>query len=187
MMTWSAWPNDQQAATQVPRNSGHPPQAREGRLSRACEQGDCRARSRHRRPRGRREPRFCRGQAVATHRRPAVASRGQLVTPSGDPRQRRTQRSRPAPRRAVPRSLGRTPAAHEPSRTAARRSVDMVPPGEPRQSRQHLDNRDKTCIADWKAGGMPPPFHAETQTVVCSEGGTGAPSEVVILGRSQLR
>ncbi len=24
MMTWSAWPNDQQAATEVPRNSGHP-------------------------------------------------------------------------------------------------------------------------------------------------------------------
>jgi len=25
MMTWSTWPDDQQAATQVPRNSGHPP------------------------------------------------------------------------------------------------------------------------------------------------------------------
>jgi len=24
MMTWSAWPNDQRAATEVPRNSGHP-------------------------------------------------------------------------------------------------------------------------------------------------------------------
>ena len=25
MMTWSAWPDDQRAATEVPRNSGHPP------------------------------------------------------------------------------------------------------------------------------------------------------------------
>ena len=24
MMTWSAWPDDQRAATEVPRNSGHP-------------------------------------------------------------------------------------------------------------------------------------------------------------------
>jgi len=27
MMTWSAWPDDQRAATEVPRNSGHPPGA----------------------------------------------------------------------------------------------------------------------------------------------------------------
>ncbi len=27
MMTGSAWPNDQRAATEVPRNSGHPPDA----------------------------------------------------------------------------------------------------------------------------------------------------------------
>jgi len=31
MMTWSAWPNDQRAATEVPRNSGHPPVIRRER------------------------------------------------------------------------------------------------------------------------------------------------------------
>jgi len=30
MMTWSAWPDDQRAATEVPRNSGHPPRAGRG-------------------------------------------------------------------------------------------------------------------------------------------------------------